>query len=63
MNLEGSRDPERRVQVWPWMPCGLTRDQALAVFESRKPRIFVIERFYYDPKTGRTETVGYDRVP
>lgn len=62
IRVESSRDPERRVMVWPGMPRGLTREQAIRFFETYiKPRSYEVERFYYHPKTGRTETIGKDK--
>lgn len=61
MRVESSRDPERYAMTWPGMPLGLTKDQARNFFiQHNKPRTYVIERFYYNPKTGHAETIGYD---
>jgi hypothetical protein len=59
IRVESSRDPERKVMVWPGMPIGLSRDQARNLFDAHvKPRQYVVDRFYYNPRTGRTETIG-----
>lgn len=59
LRVESSREPERKVAVWPGMPTGLTKDQARNFFLRHiKPRTYEVERFYYHPKTGRTETIG-----
>jgi len=59
MIVESSRDPERQVMVWPGIPAGLTREQALAWWERhKKPKVYKLERFHYTPATGRFETIG-----
>lgn len=61
-HIESSRDPERYVMVWPGCPAGLSKDQARNWFlQHRKPRSYQLERFYYEPKSGKVETIGYDK--
>lgn len=62
MNIESSREPERYVMVWPGLPSGLTKDQARNFWiQHKKPKSYQLERFYYNPKTGHTETIGFDK--
>lgn len=59
LRVESSRQPELKVMVWPGMPKGLTKDQARNLFLAHvKPRAYRMERFHYNPLTGRTETIG-----
>lgn len=60
-HIESSRDPERYIMVWPGCPAGLSKDQARNWFiQHRKPRGYVLERFHYDPRNGKVETIGYE---
>lgn len=61
-SIESSRDPERYIAVWPGCPAGLSKDQARNWFiQHKKPRGYELERIQYDPKSGRVETIGYDK--
>jgi hypothetical protein len=62
MRIDQTRDPERYVMAWPGCPAGLSKDQARNWFiQHKKPKTYVMERFYYNPKTGHAETIGYDK--
>ena len=61
-HIEPSRDPERYIMAWPGCPVGLSKDQARNWFlQHKKPSGYVLERFHYDPKSGKVETIGYEK--
>lgn len=62
IHTESSRHPERFIMVWPGCPVNLSKDQARNWFlQHKKPRGYVLERFHYDPKSGKVETIGYEK--
>lgn len=48
--------------VWPGCPSGLSKDQARNWFiQHKKPSGYVLERFHYDVRSGKVETIGYEK--
>lgn len=62
MNIEPTRHQERYKMVWPGIPTGLTREQAINWFtQHKKPKLYFVEGFSYNPLTGFFSTVGYEK--
>lgn len=56
MNITQPKDQEVFWHCWA-LPPGLSRDEAIAAFEKKKPRDYTFERFTYNPHTGQARTV------
>lgn len=49
--------PQVMVHCWH-LPPGLSRDEAITYFREKvKPRDYTFERFWYNPRTGKTSTL------
>lgn len=60
MIVEPTRDKELKEYVWPGVPMGLEKHQAVNWFiANKKPKNYTVETFRYNPKTGFFSTTGY----